>query len=187
MGYRSCELDLYEISLVPAPANPDTRILSTKSAGVADRHPVSSRQEVELREHRMLSNFLSTASPSSRARPATLEAAVEREENRQARELRRQCDRLRLEAALGWPTDEERKAMLATKPEPEISVPSDAELRAQAAELGIRVPPTRHDQMRIRARNEWAALLGGDTEAKRKDRELRLEWDRLRHELSLDP
>ena len=62
------ELDLYEISLTPAAANPDTRILSFKSTDLEEPEP-------------------------------------DREEKRQQRELRRQCDRLMLEAALGWDSD----------------------------------------------------------------------------------
>jgi len=33
------------------------------------------------------------------------EVVLEREEKRQNRELRRKCDQMRLEAALGWDTD----------------------------------------------------------------------------------
>jgi hypothetical protein len=54
------------------------------------------------------------------------------------RDLRRECDRIRLEAALGWNP--------APKPQPEQqpkSVPSMAELRQDAARLGIALPPPR--------------------------------------------
>ena len=52
------ELDLFEISLVPAPANADTRILSYKSAATAEPHPAFIRQEAQLREDKLLSGFL---------------------------------------------------------------------------------------------------------------------------------
>ena len=41
-------------------------------------------------------------SPPAEVRP---EVVLEREERRQQRELRRQCDRMRLEEALGWDAD----------------------------------------------------------------------------------
>jgi len=151
------ELDLFEISIVPAPANADTRILSTKSVGAAE----AGRD------------------------------LLEREEARQHRELRRQCQRALLDAALGWPTMEERNRLLAAKSNTEPGVPSDAELRAQAAELGIRVPPPRQDRIRATARDEMLAVLGAEQddakerEAKRQDRGLRREWERLRQELWL--
>jgi hypothetical protein len=93
------EIDLFEISIVPAPANPDTRILSYKSADAAEAHPAFIRQEIELREHKLLSGVFGA---STYARPVD---PVEREEKRQARELRRRCDRLLLEAALGFDQD----------------------------------------------------------------------------------
>ncbi len=54
------ELDLFEISLVAAPANADTRILSYKSAdtNAAEPHPAFIRQQPQLREHKLLSGFL---------------------------------------------------------------------------------------------------------------------------------
>jgi HK97 family phage prohead protease len=93
------EVDLFEISIVPAPANPDTRILSYKSTDTADVHPAFIQQELRLREHKLLSGFFATNTPSRPVDP------IEREEARQRRELRRQCDRMRLEASLGWDTD----------------------------------------------------------------------------------
>jgi HK97 family phage prohead protease len=91
------ELDLFEISLVAAPANADTRILSYKSAHTAEPHPAVTRQEIQLREHKLLSGLFAASHP----RPVESDP-IEREEKRQARELRRQCDRMRLEAALGF-------------------------------------------------------------------------------------
>jgi HK97 family phage prohead protease len=83
------ELDLYEISIVPHPANPETRILEMKSTVVAER------------------------------------------------DLRRRCDEIALEAALGW---EPITASVDPEPEPK-SVPTDTELRRLAAGLGLRLPP----------------------------------------------
>jgi hypothetical protein len=109
------EIDLYEVGPTLKGMNPATELHAVKSTAF-DIHETA-------------------------AEPAgTLEEQLDR---RETRRLRRECDRLLLDAALGWPTDEERKALPATKPEPEPSVPTDAELRAQAAELGIRVPPPR--------------------------------------------
>jgi hypothetical protein len=78
---------------------PNTRILSYKSADTAEAHPAFIRQEIQLREHKLLSGFLATSTASRPVDP------IEREEKRQARELRRKCDRLRLEAALGFDRD----------------------------------------------------------------------------------
>jgi uncharacterized protein len=92
------ELDLFEISLTPAPANADTRILSFKSTDEAEAEleaPVFSPEQDRIRTEardQMLA-LLGGAEPTD---------PIEREEKRQARELRRQCDRLRLEAALGF-------------------------------------------------------------------------------------
>jgi HK97 family phage prohead protease len=53
------------------------------------------------------------------------------------RELRRRCDKLALEAALGW---EPITASVDPEPEPK-SIPTDTELRRLAAGLGVRLPP----------------------------------------------
>ena len=97
------ELDLFEISLVPAPANADTRILSYKSADTnpAEPHPAFIRQEAQLREHKLLSGFLA---PTCGSRPVERDP-IEREEKRQMRELRLELDRFRLEESLGFDTD----------------------------------------------------------------------------------
>jgi Escherichia/Staphylococcus phage prohead protease len=95
------ELDLFEISLVSAPANADTRILSYKSADTAEPHPAYTKQESELREHQMLSGLFAASYPT---RPVEGDP-VEREEKRQMRELRLELDRFRLEESLGFDTD----------------------------------------------------------------------------------
>jgi HK97 family phage prohead protease len=105
------ELDLYEISIVPSPANPQTRILEMKSAAVADR------------------------------------------------ELRRRSDEIALEAALGWqPLPTPTLAVPAVK-----AVPTDAELRHKAAELGVPLPPSRRirqfDAIKAEARDHMLACL----------------------------
>jgi Caudovirus prohead serine protease len=95
------ELDLFEISLVPTPANADTRILSYKSASPDEperpprRAPTAEQQRVRA-EWRALPTAPLSSDP---------EVALEREEKRQARELRRQCDRIRLAESLGWDDD----------------------------------------------------------------------------------
>ena len=97
------ELDLFEISIVPAPANADTRILSYKSADTnpAEPHPAFLRQEAQRREHKLLSGFLA---PTYGSRPVERDP-IEREEKRQMRELRLELDRFRLEESLGFDTD----------------------------------------------------------------------------------
>lgn len=108
------ELDLYEISLTPAPINPQTRILEMKSAAIAEREQA---------------------------------------------DLRRRCDELALEAALGWePIPEPAPAEPAAK-----SVPTNAELRDQAAELGIDLP-TYLDTVRAEAKSQMVACLRGADE-----------------------
>ena len=99
------ELDLFEISITPSPANPDTHILETKSLGADEverdakrlfRTPEEQRVYVEA-HHQMLALLDGSAES---------EAAIEREEKRHARKLRRDSDRLRLELALGNPPPE---------------------------------------------------------------------------------
>jgi HK97 family phage prohead protease len=106
------ELDLFEISIVPSPANPQTRILEMKSTA-----------QVEQRE---------------------------------LRALRRRCDVVELEVAIGWHP-------IPAPPEPKAkAVPTLAELRRQAAELGLPVPPPRTRDpagVRTRAREQMFALL----------------------------
>jgi HK97 family phage prohead protease len=68
------------------------------------------------------------------------------------RDLRRRCDQVALEAAMGW-------ECLSVDPAeaPAPSAPTDAELRAKAAELGYPVSPRRK-----RNRNEaWLAPFSG--------------------------
>jgi HK97 family phage prohead protease len=100
------ELDLYEISLTPAPANPDTRILSFKSTDPPDSEPEPGRQALSpewqgMRDRARDEMYALLSAPLS----SDPEMVLEREEKRQQRELRRQCDRLRLEEALGWDTE----------------------------------------------------------------------------------
>jgi hypothetical protein len=103
------ELDLFEISIAPHPANPHTRILEMKSMAVEQRS------------------------------------------------LRRRCDEVALEAALGW---EPIPAFV----EPELkSGPTDPELREQAKALGLPVPPPRghpnYAAVRAHARREMLTLF----------------------------
>jgi HK97 family phage prohead protease len=73
-------------------------------------------------------------------------AVIEREQA----DLRRRCDELALEAALGW------EPSPAPAPEPAAkALPTSAELRQQAAELGISLPPTYLDMVRA----EWKQRL----------------------------
>jgi HK97 family phage prohead protease len=100
------ELDLFEISIAPHPANPHTRILEMKSMAVEQRS------------------------------------------------LRRRCDEVALEAALGWEP-------IPPFVEPEAkSGPTDAELREQAKALGLPAPPPRKGT-RERFRDDMFDLLMG--------------------------
>jgi hypothetical protein len=54
--------------------------------------------------------------------------------------------------------DLDRDAIRA-KAEPETKAPTDAELRAQAAECGIRLPLTRTEQIKAKHRGEMLRLL----------------------------
>jgi HK97 family phage prohead protease len=112
------ELDLYEVSIVPSPANPQTQILEMKSAAIAER---------------------------------------------EQGDLRRRCDELALEAALGWEPAPTPDAEPAAK-----SVPTSAEPRQQAAELGVTLPRTYLDTVRAEAKNHIIACLrGADEQASR--------------------
>jgi uncharacterized protein len=142
------ELDLFEVSIVPHPANPDTRVLSMKAA-VAERRIPS---DAELRQQ---------------ARALGIEPPLTR------RQLRHRSDEIALEAALGWepppkvtpepaesvPTaaqqrrrwdrlrlelltdDLDLEAIEAARQDP--AVPTEAELRRKSAELGFPLPPRR--------------------------------------------
>jgi HK97 family phage prohead protease len=103
------EIDLYEISLTPAPANPDTRVLSFKSTDPPESEPEPALEPVSAftREQDRIrttarDEWYALLSAPLESDP---EVVLEREEKRQARELRRECDRLLLEAALGFDED----------------------------------------------------------------------------------
>jgi hypothetical protein len=70
------------------------------------------------------------------------------------RELRRRCDQLALEAALGW------EPLPVPAPEPAAkSVPTDSELRQRAARLGVELPPSYLETVRAEARDHMLACL----------------------------
>jgi hypothetical protein len=77
-----------------------------------------------------------------------------------ARELRRQCEAVALDAALGWPP--------LPSPEPdEQSVPTADELRRRSAELGLSVPPNRSRDLKavkLEARKRMLEVLGVSVE-----------------------
>lgn len=78
---------------------------------------------------------------------------------REQRDLRRRSDKLALEAALGWePLPTPTPAVPAMK-----AVPTDAELRHNAAELGFPLPPSRRirefDAIKDEARDHMLARL----------------------------
>ena len=156
------ELDLFEVSIIPHPANPDTRVLSMKT--VAER---SVPTDADLRQQ---AKALGLAPPLTR------------------RQLRRRSDEIALEHALGWqpppkvtpepaksiPTaaqqrqqwdrlklelltdDLDPEAIEAAREDP--ASPTDAELREQAKALGLPAPPPRKGT-RERFRDDMFDLL----------------------------
>jgi HK97 family phage prohead protease len=99
------EIDLFEVSLTPAPANPDTRVLSFKSTDPDELEPepgpALTAEQDRLREQFSDEMYGLLSAPLA----SDPEVVLEREEKRQNRELRRRCDRLQLEAALGFDQD----------------------------------------------------------------------------------
>jgi uncharacterized protein len=107
------EIDLFEVSITPAPANSDTRILSTKSADPPEQQeeqapelPVFDPEQDAMRA-RARDQMLTLLRGDRLSDPG---AVIEREERSQARELRRRCDELRLELAVGHDPFEEQVA-----------------------------------------------------------------------------
>lgn len=98
------EIDLFEVSLTPAPANPDTRILSFKSTDPPDGEPEPKPEPVDPEQQRLRDGFRNEMLALLGA-PLPAEDVLEREHKQELRELRRRCDRLRLEAALGFDPD----------------------------------------------------------------------------------
>lgn len=92
------EIDLFEISITPAPANSDTRILSVKSAESTEPAPQLSGPEPELIDGHSYDQMYQLLTGSL---PPDLESVMRREEKRQDRALRRKCDRVAVEIALG--------------------------------------------------------------------------------------
>jgi uncharacterized protein len=142
------ELDLFEISIVPSPANPQTRILEMKSAAVAHREQCDLRRrsdEVAL-EHAL------GWQPPPKLTPESAESVST------AAQQRRHWDRLRLELLTG---DLDPEAIEAAREDP--AVPTDAELRERAKALGLPVPPPRrhpdYTALRARARREMLTLF----------------------------
>jgi HK97 family phage prohead protease len=80
----------------------------------------------------------------------------------ESRGLRRRCDELAMEVALGCPLDEFRERHAATPAR--RRVPTDAELRTKARELGITVPLSYSDRVRAEAKSEMVACLRGTDE-----------------------
>jgi uncharacterized protein len=157
------EIDLFEISIVPSPANADTRILSMKAAerriptaaelrAEAKRlgiEPPPSRRELRRHSDKVALQAALRWEPAPDPTPPT-------ETGPTARELRRQCEAVALDAALGW----------EPPPSPELderSVPTADELRRRLAELGLSAPPCRSRDLkavRVEARKRVLEILG---------------------------
>jgi Escherichia/Staphylococcus phage prohead protease len=101
------ELDLFEVSIVPHPANPDTRVLSTKAALAERRVPTD-------------------AAPRQQAKTLGLEPPLTR------RQLRRRSDEIALQAALGFQPPPKREPAPDDK-----SVPTERELRRRSREVEL--------------------------------------------------
>jgi HK97 family phage prohead protease len=142
------ELDLFEVSIVPHPANPDTRVLSMKAAMAERRAPT----DADLRQQ---ATALGIEPPLTRRqlRRRSDEIALEHALGWQpppevtpepaksiptAAQQRRQWDRLRLELLKD---DLDMEAIEAVRDDP--AAPTDAELREQAKALGLPVPRPR--------------------------------------------
>jgi HK97 family phage prohead protease len=133
------ELDLFEVSIVPHPANPDTRVLSMKAA-VAERRvpsdaalraqatalgiePPLSRRQLRRRSDDIALQAALGFEPPPKREPAPDSKSVPTE-----RDLRRRSRQLELEAALGWES-------LPESPQPKTKAGPDYDaLRQQFAD-----------------------------------------------------
>jgi HK97 family phage prohead protease len=161
------DIDLFEITVAPGPANPKTRFLSLKA--VAD-HGVPT--DADLRQQ---AKALGLEPPLTlgQLRRRSDEIALERalgwepppkvtpepaESVPTAAQQRRQWDRLRLELLTD---DLDLEAIEAARDDP--AVPTDAELRERAKALGLPVPPPRrhpdYTALRAQARREMLTLF----------------------------
>jgi HK97 family phage prohead protease len=93
------EIDLYEVSLTPTPANPDTRVLSMKSTDPGRDAYLGESWLPLLWENWKPGQPDDTARSIRRLDPDEVEI----------RDLRRRTDRMRLHAALGWDQELIRK------------------------------------------------------------------------------
>jgi HK97 family phage prohead protease len=134
------ELDLYEISIVPSPANPHTRILEMKSAAITER-------ELRRRSDQIAPEHALGWEPPPKVTPEPAESVPT------AAQQRRQWDRLRLELVTD---DLDLEAIEAARDDP--AVPTDTALREKAKALGLRVPPPRKGT-RERFRDDMFNLL----------------------------
>jgi hypothetical protein len=107
------QLDLFEVSIVPHPANPDTRVLSMKAALAERRVPTDAalRQQAKTlrleppltrRQLRRRSDDVALQAALGFQPPPKREPAPDDKSVPTERELRRRSRQLELEAALGW-------------------------------------------------------------------------------------
>jgi uncharacterized protein len=162
------ELDLFEVSIVPHPANPDTRVLSMKAA-VAERpvptdaelrqqakalglEPPLTRRQLRRRSDEIALDHALGWQPPPKVTPEPAESVAT------AAQQRRRWDRLRLELLTD---DLDLEAIEAARDDP--AVPTDAELRKLAKALGLPVPPPRrhpdYTAVRAQARREMLKLF----------------------------
>lgn len=107
------ELDLFEVSIVPHPANPDTRVLSMKAAVAQPSVPSDAALRAQAsalgieppltcRQLRRRSDDIALQAALGFQGPPKHEPAPDDKSVPPERELRRRSRELELEAALGW-------------------------------------------------------------------------------------
>jgi len=142
------EIDLFAITVATRPINPKTRFLSLKAATAERSVPTDSelRRQWEELKPTLPAPRLPAAKLREKAQRLCAEIAIQdipRSEPKvalpTAAEQRREWDRLRVELAVG---NLDLDAIKAAR-EPERVVPTMDQLRDQARELGLPVPPPR--------------------------------------------
>jgi hypothetical protein len=88
--------------------------------------------------------------------------AIREERTTRDRDLKRECQEIQLQTLLGHDLYADLQARKAEPPEPESTAPTNAELRAKAAEVGVTLPPTYLDAVRADAKAHMLACLRGD-------------------------
>jgi uncharacterized protein len=161
------EIDLFEITVAPGPANPETRFLSLKAvaeprvptdaalrahATALGLEPPLTRRQLRRRSDEIALEHALGWQPPPKVTPEPAESVAT------AAQQRRRWDRLRLELLTD---DLDLEAIEAARDHP--AAPTDAELREQAKALGLPVPPPRrhpdYTAVRAQARRQMLTLF----------------------------